>query len=317
MDDAPIALIVTPDPALAVQLRSALEPRGFVVVTAPSADAALMRARHRPPDVLFAQFELPGTSGVELIGQVAASASSIHSVLVCHEQSVARVPMSFAGYILCRPFSSNDLQALLSRFSGERTGQSAGGGAFSIVDPATGLFQNAGASDVVVAVEDFDGSLASGAVQALGAEDLGMLPPTSTQELPALAVEVFDEQRPVAIPVDARTSAHGIRAVRNGAAEIHDPAERSTHPHPAARTAGPAPTAIGPRTGEGPVVPSAPAQGLDQAINEGIERALRDGGSIRRTMESVVQDAITRALADAMPAIAQETARQIARNLKI
>lgn len=310
MEDAPLALIVSPDPTLVAAIRQCLEPRGFLVQSAPSGDAALMRSRHRPPALVLVQHELPGQSGAELAQQIAAQVIGVATVLICQEQGLPTVPMSYSGYVLARPFEPAELFAVLSRFASETAGSMPG--PFSIVDAASGLFgATGGASEVAIAVEDADLSLASGAVQAIGTGEYSAVQAHATQELPALNLEVFDEHRPVAVPVGATTTAHGLRAV---APPEPDPEQKKTNAHPAARPTGPAP--LGPRTGEMPALAVGEA-GVQRLVNEGIERAMKEGGSIRVAMEAVVQDAITRALADAMPVIAQETARQIARNLKI
>jgi two-component system cell cycle sensor histidine kinase/response regulator CckA len=66
-------LVVEDEAPSRIVLETLLVEEGFTVETASSADDAFAKASARPPDVLLADFQLPGTDGVALSRRVRAS----------------------------------------------------------------------------------------------------------------------------------------------------------------------------------------------------------------------------------------------------
>jgi CheY-like chemotaxis protein len=60
-------LLIEDDPALADMLDRRLVLHGYVVDAAPSAEAALERARASLPDVILVDYALPGMNGWDLV----------------------------------------------------------------------------------------------------------------------------------------------------------------------------------------------------------------------------------------------------------
>jgi DNA-binding response OmpR family regulator len=60
-------LLIEDDPALADMLNRRLVLHGYLVDAAPSAEAALERARASVPDVILVDYALPGMNGWDLV----------------------------------------------------------------------------------------------------------------------------------------------------------------------------------------------------------------------------------------------------------
>ena len=71
----PTQVLVVEDSATqALQIRHMLESRGFAVEAVPSAEAALDRLNGQLPDLVIADYHLPGMNGDELSRQIRLNA---------------------------------------------------------------------------------------------------------------------------------------------------------------------------------------------------------------------------------------------------
>jgi len=67
---APRAVVVEDDSSLSLHLRYNLEPRGYLVETIANGDDVLPRLAEKPADILILEWDLPGTSGLEICGRL-------------------------------------------------------------------------------------------------------------------------------------------------------------------------------------------------------------------------------------------------------
>jgi len=65
-------LIVEDHPTMREAMRLVLEHEGFVIREAADGSSALRMARERPPDLMFLDLNIPGTSGAEVLRELKA-----------------------------------------------------------------------------------------------------------------------------------------------------------------------------------------------------------------------------------------------------
>ncbi|MBI3872410.1 MAG: response regulator [candidate division Zixibacteria bacterium] len=75
-------LIVEDDPEFAVLLTEVIEAMGYSAASVGDAESALQRIAHHCPDVLIADYKLPGMTGEELIHQIKMSHPDMPVVLI-------------------------------------------------------------------------------------------------------------------------------------------------------------------------------------------------------------------------------------------
>lgn len=295
------ALIVCPDPGLVQQVRSVLEERGYVVSAASNPSEARALAEFRRPSLMVIQVELGEQSGGDLARQLRQGGGEMPTILVRSAGSRAPVPTEFAGRVIDRPFPTSALARLVDTLA--PPGETLNGGdsfldagAFSAPYPSetgSGMESVLGSeSDVVIVVEDAP-SLATGAVHAL--ETWDGPGPLGTQELPAIAVEAFDENHPVSILVGAAVSPDRVRPLSDPSASAPLP---PTPKAPGLHTLSDLPTtsdAAGDRVA------------LDGRIEARMGELLAPGGAIT----AAVEKAVAAALADALPRLAAEMAKAL------
>ncbi|RYG72001.1 response regulator, partial [bacterium] len=89
VDDQVTVLVVEDDVDTALFVRTVLERRGgMAVVVAHEAMAALAEATRRPPDVVVTDIQLPGMSGLELLGELRRLAPGVPVVVMTAFASV-------------------------------------------------------------------------------------------------------------------------------------------------------------------------------------------------------------------------------------
>ena len=66
-------LVVDDNQSLCRMVAQVLEERGYVTVAVESGEAALVAARHQPPDLCIVDFFMPGMSGAQLIRELRGS----------------------------------------------------------------------------------------------------------------------------------------------------------------------------------------------------------------------------------------------------
>ena len=89
VDDQVTVLVVEDDADTALFVRTVLERRGgMAVVVAHEAMAALAEATRRPPDVVLTDIQLPGMSGLELLGELRRLAPGVPVVVMTAFASV-------------------------------------------------------------------------------------------------------------------------------------------------------------------------------------------------------------------------------------
>jgi CheY-like chemotaxis protein len=297
MTEARHALVVSPDPGLVQQIRSVLEERGFLVSAASNPSEARALAEFRRPSILAIQVELGDMSGGDLARQLRQGGKEIPTILIRSAGSRASVPIEFAGRVLDRPFPTVALAVLVDAVAPSRTGGTTSSsslgsadlsltGGESILGPMGGV---GGDSDVVIVVEDAP-SLATGAVNALDSDDGAV--PLGTQELPAVAVESFDEQHAVVVPVTGHITAHDVSAISMPA----DPLQPIT-----ARNVEPMPAGLSERS------PTVDPMQVEALVDIRMQELLQPGGAVQRSVER----AVAAALEEALPRLAAEMAKAL------
>ena len=63
-------LIVEDHPTMREAMKLILEHEGFEIREAPDGASALTMAKDRPPDVMFLDLNIPGTSGVDVLSEI-------------------------------------------------------------------------------------------------------------------------------------------------------------------------------------------------------------------------------------------------------
>ncbi len=294
-------LVVSPDPGLVQQVRSALDSQGVSVVSADSAATAVALVATRHHALVIAAAELPDGSGYELARRLKVLPDAPVVLLVGGDRdgkAIARSHNAGADGFLHRPLRSAELLGRLRDLLGEAWFELAfesdsdelsdmvgvtGVGPHSMVDPLTGVFVEADTGFSLQVIDDGDSM--DGA-------------PFQTEELPALAFEQFDEDHPVSVPVSADVTAHGMRAVPE-----HEQPDR---PAPVGR---PAPTAsapvaaLGPDTGGHPPVKAGQSVATEASVDARIEALMKPGGALSSRIEEAVAAAVSKALADVIPAV--------------
>ncbi len=124
MGDSPYRVLIVDDQRdLARAMRLAITSLGeaFEVVDVPSAEEALLEARHRPLDVLVADLRLPGMSGEELIWRVRQMQPGVKVIIVTglsKEEAEAIAASVQAEVMLRKPLEMADLLDAVERLVG-------------------------------------------------------------------------------------------------------------------------------------------------------------------------------------------------------
>jgi len=266
-------LVVSPDPGFVNQARGALYREGARVDHVPSAEEALGLVAAEGARVVVVEADLPGASGYQLCADLKGLDDPPLVVLVhlgSDSRAARRAREAGADETVRRPFAASHLVARVRALvdDGFWTARTEGSkpprqdrSAISLVDPASGLFGYAGGDPEAGAWAD---SVVSDA--GVGGESGG------TEELPALALEPFDEDHPATVPVDANTAAH-FRPVGG---------------QPEPLTAG----------------------AVRDLVQEGLRDFAAPGGALSMAIQTTVQNAVAEALKSVLPAVAEEAARR-------
>jgi DNA-binding response OmpR family regulator len=121
-------LVVEDDDRIRAALRLALGDEGYHVVDVPDAEAALLRLRETPPDLVLVDLMLPGMSGLDLCHQIRRSSDLPIIVVSARDDShdvVAGLEAGADDYVT-KPFVFKELaariRALMRRTQGEMPG---------------------------------------------------------------------------------------------------------------------------------------------------------------------------------------------------
>lgn len=295
------ALVVSPDPGLVQQVRSALDAKGVPTETVSTATEAFGLVASGTWGLVIAAASLPDRSGYDLVKDLKSVLEPPLVLLVGEDRdgkAISRSHAAGADGFIHRPLKASDLIGRIRDLTGPEWFEAAGdidsdwapgvtgAHAESLVDPAPGLFD----------VEDNTGY----SVSVIDDGDSDEQAPTGhTQELPALAIEAFDEAHPVAVPVDPLITAHGLARVTTGEAPVVTPDEDLDAPKEEASAP---PVVLGPDTGKhGTVRPRGVATMAD--VDARLDELLEPGGALSKRIEDAVAAAVTKALADSLPAV--------------
>lgn len=265
-------LVVSPDPGFVNQAQGALRREGARIETVSSAEEALGVVVAQGAGLVVVEADLPGASGYQLCMDLKELDDPPLVVLV-HLGSDTRAPRRArecgADETLRRPFAASHLVARVrplvddAFFRGAaELDKIADRSAMSLVDPLSGIFRPAGGDADASAWDD---SLASGAMVVIESGN--------TQELPAVAMEAFDEDHPVSVPVDANTTAH-FRAVTERSESAMTDAD------------------------------------VKRVVQDELGEFAAPGGALSQAIQASVQVAIAEALKSVLPAVAAEAARR-------
>ena len=111
-------LVVDDDDALRGMLRDLFEEEGYRVSDAPSAEGALERVREREFDVVLSDVNMPGKSGIELVGELRRIRPEAPVVLMTAFASVASaVEAMRAGAFdyITKPFANDVARLAIER----------------------------------------------------------------------------------------------------------------------------------------------------------------------------------------------------------
>jgi len=295
------ALVVSPDPGLVQQVRSALDAKGVPTETVSTATEAFGLVASGTWGLVIAAASLPDRSGYDLVKDLKSVLEPPLVLLVGEDRdgkAISRSHAAGADGFIHRPLKASDLIGRIRDLTGPEWFEAAGdidsdwapgvtgAHAESLVDPGTGMFD----------VEDNTGY----SVSVIDDGDSDEQAPTGhTQELPALAIEAFDEAHPVAVPVDPLITAHGLARVTTGEAPVVTPDEDLDA---AQEEASAPPVVLGPNTGKhGTVRPRGVATLQD--VDARLDELLEPGGALSKRIEDAVTAAVTKALADSLPAV--------------
>lgn len=266
-------LVVSPDPGFVNQAMGALRREGARVTSVSSAEEALGIVVAQGARVVVAEAELPGASGYQLCRDLKELEDAPLVVLVhlgSDTRAGRRASDAGADETLRRPFAASHLVARVRALTDPSFFLATGEherpamedrSAMSLVDPATGLFRQADGDPEASAWAD-----------SVVSEVVVVVEGGNTQELPAVAMEPFDENNPVSVPVDANTTAH-----------------------------------FRPVTGEAPGVTESDVRRM---VAQGLEEFASPGGALSQAVTHSVQSAVAEALKSVLPAVAAEAARQ-------
>ena len=191
----PQALVVTLDAAVIQQVRAALEPRSITVIAAATGAGARDDVKARSISLAVVGIDVPDCDAFDLVTDLKADQPTLSVFLVGKDtdgRAADRAHASGAAAFIEAPVTSTRLvSAVEDRLGGDWLDAV---GAGSLVEPSTGVFDTETGFDLSVTEED-----------GVAAE--------STQDLPSLAVEAFDEDNPVSIPVGADVTAHALKVL--------------------------------------------------------------------------------------------------------
>jgi CheY-like chemotaxis protein len=93
-----------------------LRADGFGTRTASSGASALRMVDSRRPDLVISDFEMPGLSGKDVAERLKAEEETREiPVLICTYSDVSETDLKPADALLRRPFSREDLSAVITR----------------------------------------------------------------------------------------------------------------------------------------------------------------------------------------------------------
>ena len=102
-------LVVEDHPTMREAMRLVLEGEGFTIEEASDGDAALAMVRRDPPDLVFLDLNIPGTSGTEVLsalkGDPATATVRVIIVTATGEEGRERVMKLGADEYFTKPFS--------------------------------------------------------------------------------------------------------------------------------------------------------------------------------------------------------------------
>ncbi len=268
-------LVVSPDPGFVNQARGALRREGARIDTVSTAEEALGVVVAQGARIVVAEADLPGASGYQLCMDLKALDDPPLVVLVhlgSDTRAARRSQEAGADETLRRPFAASHLVARVRalvddaffRASGEIEREpEADRSAMSLVEPASGLFGYAGSDPEASAwAED----VVSGVLVDIESG--------STQELPAIALELFDEDHPVSVPVDANTTAHFRPVTSDSAPQLRE-------------------------------------VDVQRLVQVELQEFASPGGALATAIQASVQSAVADAMRSVLPAVAAEVARRV------
>jgi len=290
-------LVVILERALAQQVCNSLESQGASVAACTTLDDARDEVAENSYGLVIVSTQLGSSDGFEATVVLKSIDPGIHVLLVGQDpdgRAAHRAQASGGSGFILQPLAPGNLLERASVVMGRdwfahrpmnATGSSGSTPAFE-ESPAGGEPTNETGYDVsvldsvemsVVTEPVAPGAPVQGPPSTRHPADQEIAPAmderkaSSTMELPALAVEPFDENHPVSIAVGADVTAHAITPVRAAPFDLI--------------------------TGEQPPV------SVSDPIGARIDDMLKPEGKLSKAIEGAVQQAIADALADQLPAL--------------
>ncbi|WP_263379200.1 response regulator [Granulicella paludicola] len=113
-------LLVDDSKAMRLLVKRALREAGYgtgTVLEASNGEEALQIARQNVLDLLLSDWNMPGTTGIELLNQLRAIGSVVKFGFITSESAPemrARAIAAGAQFMITKPFTSNDLKLALA-----------------------------------------------------------------------------------------------------------------------------------------------------------------------------------------------------------
>ncbi len=270
-EDRTRTLVVTVDPGLIQQIRTAVEGRGGAVRPCPTAEGATAELHEHTYGLAVLASELADADGFELARTLKAIDPALTVVLLGEDRDgkgIEAADAAGADAFIQRPFKVAELTQRLQEIMGDAWMASSGEApaasahAESLVDPGTGVFPADTGYDVSV----FDD------------EDSREPGHDSTQDLPVVNIQAFDEDNPVSVPVDGRVTAHGLTPIRVLAT-------------------------VSEASGESVASQGTAEEAPADPIQRQVEGLLAPGGALSHLIDEAVGRAVSKALAEQLPAV--------------
>ncbi len=111
-----LVLLVDDEPRILSALKRSLRREGYEIVSAESSTDALSILDERPVDLIVSDQKMPGTSGLELLAEVARRHPSVPRVLLTgwpEEVPSKRLEALGVGALLPKPWDDAELKAVV------------------------------------------------------------------------------------------------------------------------------------------------------------------------------------------------------------
>jgi len=115
-------LVVDDEPGICDILKKTFSPIGFTVLTATDGRTALSIIKNEKPGIVFLDIRMLGMSGLEVLGEIKKSDSSIKVIMITvldDDKTRQEAKRLGADEFVTKPFISENLEEIVRRQVGE------------------------------------------------------------------------------------------------------------------------------------------------------------------------------------------------------